>query len=197
MWQHYTVTLQFRDRIVGGIPKSKEMIEGWLTARDKPELIDQTVQEMGNQLNETIETMWTGFKSDDEGLYIEGRQIKAMFKEAANIIRRAIGFDGFMRARVAEKVFITPDRVHLGVKEPTGWEEKPIHVMTRQGPRNALKRYDYVDQPRITFRIRVLDDGTITEEHLRALLDYAQEGGLGADRGQGMGKFDVVEFKEI
>ena len=195
MWRHYTVTLQFRDKIVGGIPKSAEMIVGWLKARKRSELIDQTIEEMGDQLDETIDTMWTGFKADEKGLYIETRQIKAMFKEAANIIRHAIKFQGFMRARVAEKVFIYPDRVYLGVAEPSGWEEKPIHVMTRQGPRNALKRYDYVEKPRITFNLRVLDDDTFTDEHLEAILEYAQEGGLGADRAQGMGKFDVVEFK--
>ena len=195
MWRHYTVTLQFHDKIVGGIPKSKEMIEGWLKSRGMDDLVDQTVEQMGDQLDETIDTMWTGFKSDDEGLYIESRQIKAMFKEAANIIRHAIGFKGFMRARVAEKVFIAPSRVYLGVKQPTGWEEKPIHVMTRQGPRDALKRYDYVEGARITFNLKVLDDEMITDEHLESILEYAQEGGLGADRAQGMGKFDLVELK--
>jgi len=195
MWRHYEVTLQFRDKIVGGIPKSKEMIEGWLQSRNMGDLVDQTIKEMGDQLDEIIDTMWTGFKADERGLYIETRQIKAMFKEAANIIRHAIKFQGFMRARIAEKVFIYPDRVYLGVTEPTGWEEKPIHVMTRQGPRDALKRYDYVERPMITFNLKVLDDDTFNDEHLEAILEYAQEGGLGADRAQGMGKFDVVEFK--
>lgn len=195
MWRHYEVTLQFRDKVVGGIPKSKEMIERWLQARKKPELIDQTVAEMGDQLDETIDTMWTGFKADEKGLYIETRQIKAMFKEAANVIRHAIGFKGFMKARVAEKVFIYPDKVYLGVTEPTGWEERPIHIITRQGPRSAFKRYDYVERARITFNFKVLDDGQITDEHLDAILEYAQDAGLGADRSQGMGKFDVVEFK--
>ncbi len=195
MWRHHTVTLQFRDKIAGGIPKSTGMIEGWLNARNKPELIDQTAEEMGDQLDETIDTMWTGFKSDEKGLYIETRQVKAMFKEAANVIRHAIGFKGFMRARIAEKVFIYPDKVYLGVTEPSGREEKPIHVMTRQGLRSALKRYDYVERPRITFNLKVLDDGQITDKHLGDILEYAQDAGLGADRSQGMGKFDLVEFK--
>lgn len=197
MWKHYEVTIQFRDKVVGGIPKSKEMIEGWLKSRHMEDMVDQTVAQMGDQLDNAIDTMWTGFKKDENGLYIESRQIKAGLKEAANVIRGAIGYKGYMRARVAEKVFVQPSRIYLGVDEPSGWEEKPIHIMTRQGPRDALKRYDYVERPRITFQLKVLDDGDITEQYLHDMLEWLEEGGYGADRAQGMGKNKLEKLASI
>jgi CRISPR/Cas system CMR-associated protein Cmr1 (group 7 of RAMP superfamily) len=69
------------------------------------------------------------------------------------------------------------------------------NCMTMQGPRSSLKKFDYVNRPRITFQLRVLNDGVITEEILRTILAYCQETGLGADRSQGAGTFDVVAFE--
>jgi len=43
----------------------------------------------------------------------------------------------------------------------------------------------------------VLDDGVITREHLEFLFAWLQEAGLGAERGQSEGKFDVIYFEEI
>ena len=192
MWIKYHVAIQIRDRIMGGIPKDPEIIKGWLQARGLEELAEQTVEEMGEQL---VTGAWNGFKADEDGLYIEGRQVKAMFKEAANVMRHVIGFKGPMRARLAERLVIKPDRIHLGAKEPSGYLERPIHVMTRMGPRDALKRTDYVEKPKLLFDVWLLDDGMITDEHLRQLLEYAGETGLGADRSQDEGKFDLVEFE--
>lgn len=69
--------------------------------------------------------------------------------------------------------------------------------MTMQGPRSSLKLFDYIDQPTITFRLRVLNDGVFKEEMLKSILEYCQENGLGADRSQGFGQFDIVSFEKM
>lgn len=69
--------------------------------------------------------------------------------------------------------------------------------MTMQGPRSSLKLFDYIDQPTITFRLRVLNDGVFKEEMLKVILEYCQENGLGADRSQGFGQFDIVSFSKM
>lgn len=66
------------------------------------------------------------------------------------------------------------------------------------GPRTALKRYDFVQAP-VTLRwnVRYLNDGVVDEALVRLLLEYGGWNGLGADRSQGNGQFEVVEVKEI
>lgn len=192
MWHKYEVVIQIRDRIVGGIPKNPEMIKAWLAARGLEDLEEQTKKEMADQLTEGS---WQGFKRDADGLYIEARQVKASWKMAANVIRKVIKFKGPMRARLAERLFITPRLIHLGVQEASGFYEQTIHVIGPRGPRNAIKRCDYVTAPKLEYAIWILDDGMFKKKNLEPLLLYAQEMGLGADRSQGEGQFDVVRFE--
>lgn len=198
----YGVTMRIKDRIVGGIPKNPAVIAQWIkTAMDKAnkvkteEIIKETVELMG--ADEYAEKAWTGFKSHPEhGLFIEGRQVKAMFKEGANVIKKRIDIKNF-RAKLAERMWVMEDMIPLGVKEPTGFDERPVHVMTRQGPRSALKRFDYVEKPEINFEIRVWNDGVITEDLLTVLIDYCAFNGLGAMRSQGEGVSESWSMREI
>jgi len=189
MWIKFEVETQIRNRIIGGIPKNPEMIKAWLQSRGLGDLEEKTKAELADQLTEG---QWQGFKKDDNGLYIEARQVKAMLKEAANIVRHVIKFKGPMRARLAERLFITPNHISLTCQEATGSIEKPIHVMTRLGPRTALKRSDYVQRPKLKFTLWLLDDGMFDRSHLEHLFNYAGEAGLGADRSQGEGQFDLL-----
>ena len=34
MFQKYSIELKFRDRVYGGLPKSKAVIKGWIEAKD-------------------------------------------------------------------------------------------------------------------------------------------------------------------
>ena len=159
---------------------------------------------MDQARDETEKATWVGFKHDEAGLYIEGRQVKAMLKEAASVLRVRFDIAAF-KSKVAERLYVTDQRIHLGVSEPTGSDERPIHVQTPQGPRSALKRSDYVDNAQLKFTIKALDDPmkTIREKnkvlpsaYVPALLEYASENGLGADRSQENGKFSVDSITE-
>lgn len=110
LFTRYRASIQFRDRIMGGVPLDPKLIEGWIK-KNIPDLADpnelqrvvlRTLEERtGTTLDEgmtyadldkaieqvaaTKET--TGFKRDkDYGLYIEDRQVKAAIKEACNIL---------------------------------------------------------------------------------------------------------------
>ena len=79
------------------------------------------------------------------------------------------------------------------LQKPDASEERAIHVMGPHGPRNALKRVDYVEAPvTVTFTARWLDDGVVDDELLKTLLEYAGWNGLGADRSTGSGQFEVL-----
>jgi len=206
MYTNYHIKLRFKDRIVGGIPKSKEIITSWIKAQTgfDDEITQQQIAEATDEMKEQIvdekvAKSWMGFKSDGNGLYIENRNIMGMLKESANILKGIKGGESLinqkaLKARLVERVSVTERRIYLGVKEPTGYEEVPIHVMTRMGPRTSLKRFDYVEKPEIEFTLEVLDDGIITEERLRTILEHGERLGLGADRSQQEGKFEVIRF---
>jgi hypothetical protein len=176
LWNYYRVTLQFREKLMGGVPKDPNIIEGWLrskagitnteevrqaTLRTLLELgydvkPDMTYDEMVEASKEVAGSKLTnGFKNDANlGLYIEGRQIKAALKESINI-----HFAGERWGRTkkgpksytAERTFVLEDRVPLGIGEPSGVELFVGHVSGPQGERSTLTYFEYAMRPRITF----------------------------------------------
>lgn len=206
--------------IAGGTPKHKDLLKGWINATNKElsdeeraKLVEATAEELPDLSEEKEAKSWVGFKSDDDGLYIDGRQLKAMLKESANIIKKiapsrvdkkknpkGIGITAF-KSKVADHVFVVERKVHLKrdgefIKEADVLDERPIHVMTAQGPRSSIKRTDLVHGATVEFTIRRVDDIAVTEKALYAILSYCQYVGLGADRSQGMGTFKVVEMEK-
>lgn len=212
MWVEYDLELNVT-RIIGGIPRHPSVVQRWQEARwpdlasklqpgdpaNPTEAAEITVEGLGSQaLSEAeVKGIWTGFMERDGQLVIEARQVKAMLKESANIVRtmapmQVRGKVIPLRARLAERVFVHPLWIPLGVAEPTDTIERPLHVMTAQGPRTALKRTDYVDDAKLVCELRVLNDGVISEAMLRFILDHAAENGVGADRSQGSGTFEYT-----
>ena len=261
IWKRLEVQLQLKTRVVGGIPANPELIKGWvqknmpsISEDEKSKLVEKTVEELGEVTEEKASGMWTTFKKNEKGIYLEGRCVKAMFKESANVLRdmlikdeRELSKDGKkpaedkkklkevvetvleatedepatkgkkkngsapspaksrftnLKSRTAERLFVEQDHVFFFkngqiVTEPDGNEERAIHVMTLMGPRTALKRYDYVEKPTIQLTLRYLRDGIIDRELIEVFLDYAGWNGLGADRSQGEGMFEVLSINDI
>jgi hypothetical protein len=203
----YRVTIKLKD-IVGGKPASPELIEKWVAAtnkaksdEDRSRIVDAHLETLGEVTGDKTEQQTTVFARVDGGLAIEGRQVKAMLKESANIIK-SIGPDEIknLRSKVADQVFVADEYIPLGRTAPDQYLERPIHVMTAQGPRTSIKRVEIVEGAEITFTIkrrRGKDKQSVPETTLLAVLDYAQTVGLGADRSQGFGMFEVVSVEKL
>ncbi len=203
MWVKYDVAIKLRKELVGGWPKSPETRNALYRARGLDDLVEElpdpaTLSEEERELlkEQVAQKSWTGFHQNGDGLYMESRYIKAMMKEAANVLKPIIGIKNY-RSKVAERVFVDPHEIPLHKREADGMIERPIHVMTAKGPRTSLVIADYIMQPEISFTLRVLNDDLVTEEHLRTMLEYAQENGLGKDRSQDFGKFDLVSLDRV
>ena len=215
LWQYFEVEIKISDKILGGTPKDPNVIDGWLNTVISDEhqmrkLAAETKEAMKpnedeEKLKETLsEANWCGFKRDENGLFIEGRTVKAMLKETANILKNKLDLTAF-KARVAERVFVLEDRVYLDTQTPDGDIEKPIHVMTAQGPRTSLKRTDYVSSPTIKCTLEAFDEPLLTKKkdkivpqaYLEGILQFAMENGLGAERSQGYGRFEIVRFEKV
>lgn len=214
MYDKYNLTLEV-DRLVGGLPKHPEIVRRWQEAKwptnpakalkegdpaTPEEAAAATVAVMGAQAmaaEEAVAGIWTGFAEAVGGqLALESRNVKAMLKESANIlkdmlpVRNKAGVDKTipLRSKLAERVFVTPKLIRLGATQASV-VERPIHVMTAMGPRTALKRTDYLENVKVACVLTVLADRLITEQILLAILEHASLNGLGTDRSQGNGTF--------
>ena len=206
----WNVELKFVDQVQGGIPRHGEMIETWLQSRHMPDLVEQTIQEV--DLVDEAEKMWCGFKRDERGLYLEDRQVKALLKEASTMLGIAKKNRGW-RQVLQHGTFIKPARLYLGKHEPDGTDERVIHVMTPQGKRSAFKRNDFVVGAKIAFQIWVTNGhaaalpkrGKQEESEARGgaevflgdSLAFGQDIGLGANRSQSFGAYELLKFERV
>lgn len=199
--ERYHVVLQVQERIMGGVPKSDKLIEPWLTGRGNPPEAVKDLSETVRKEVETVETerAWTTFKGDDDvGYYIEGRQIKAMLKDAAKASQATKKVPALL-SKLSHGLEVQPQRIYISKKDGgiDGFVERPVHAMTARGPRTSLKRMDYIERPTLDFTF-VVGSPDITEEVIRFLMEYAQTfEGLGASVSQGEGKFDIVELEKV
>jgi len=210
LYDIYRVAIKFEDKLLGGVPRNEKLIKNWLEARGITDRTNETVSEV--DLTEAEDWAWSGFKVDEQrGHYIETRQIKAMIKENAKVL-------GITRTERGSKqilqhaLFVFPDedenperpwdqdRIYLGTDPniPLSSIDTCGHITGPQGPRNILKRNDYVERPLLKFRVCILKGQTkFTKKALAKTLSLAQDGGLGASRSQGYGRFKVVELTKL
>jgi hypothetical protein len=216
LYDIYRVKIRFRDKVCGGTPKNPELLAGWIaaTTEHKDEKTDAQVDEAKAALLEPAEEKsWNGFPMeqvlDTTGVFLWSRQIKALFKECATMLRLTLdkrGSKQIFQHGFEIKGLTKEDRVFLKrehvVAKADGYDEGPIHVATAQGPRTAIKRVDYVEKATLEFDVWVLSTATaetrhIGEKDIVKMLTFGQENGLGADRSQGRGKFDVIDFHVV
>jgi len=218
MYIYFDVALQFRDRLLGGVPKNPDVMKVWIEQRtgltgDSAEaILTRTKADMGadgltgEEIDELAKMQWTGFRGDETGIYLSDYNIVAMLKEAASILKGSVGIYKF-KSFVAERVTCIPARIYIGT-EPAGTVESVKHLTDMRGnPVSALGRADYVERPLVEFRLKVLNDAIPVkadgkarashvgpEEYIPWLLECGEEEGLGKDRAMQNGKFNVVRF---
>ncbi|TDB76804.1 hypothetical protein E1264_38110 [Actinomadura sp. KC216] len=206
---HFAGTLRVRN-IAGGIPSDPTVAEGWLKTKlaDKDDLIREavatTMAERGITAEEAAKEVdklkhLNGFKRDEQGLYIEGRQLKAATKEATSVAystgkllnngknswgRTSKGIHSF----VAEHVMVVEERLHLGIAEPTGITQRFVHTYRGSG----IQYEEYVEDAKIDFTIAT--DYGFTEEQWAMIWLTGEQQGIGASRSQGFGRYEVVRW---
>lgn len=225
----YRVTL-YVDTLVGGIPTDARKAKGWLESKlgaDKADQVRALVAEIATTRGVSIEEATelaliqnhlNGFKreiADGEPtkMFIEGRQIKAMLKEAANVRwpkeKWGVSNKG-TKSYFAEHVFVEDDRVyvcdpdtHEVLSTPTDIHQRFVH--TWRG--SSIQYEEIVVGAELTFTVvsdadlngdkaspaAVRKDGDVWGQ----LLLTGEQQGVGASRSQGFGRFVVVSFDKI
>lgn len=214
-WPHtYRGAIEI-DTICGGTPSDPKVAEGHIKTklRSADDIlraqVAETMVERGVTADEATAIVselknLNGFKRDEQGLYIEGRQLKAALREAAAIsvsTGKVVGgkawgtthkgLTNFFR----ETVMIEEDRLHLGVSEATGIAQRFIKKTGPSGPITAILLEEYVEDVRFEFTVSSAWD--FTEEQWAMFWLMGQEQGLGASRSQGFGRYVVTEWKKL
>ncbi len=193
LYRGYDVRIRFRSKILGGIPRSRELIGIWLRVRHKGQSIRQEEIERIDKAvgadDSTESRSWTVFMQDKNGLFLEEKNIKGLLKEAARLLRRPS-----FRDLINHGVWIRPQKLYLlrngrPIPIPDGHMERPLQVGRTSGPTAALKREDYVTEASLKFHLFVV--AVALNEEIENLLKIGEEIGLGASRSLGFGKFDV------
>ena len=122
-----------------------------------------------------------------------------MLKESTNVVSGGERFGPTRKgakAFVAERVFIEPDQVWLGVREPHGVEMTLGHIAGPSGPRSIVGYHEFVQHATLEFEVLTLRD-CLAAEQWADLWVHAQENGLGALRSQGFGRFWVARWERL
>lgn len=195
--------------IAGGTPTDPNVAEAWLRKKlgvAKDDLIREDVArvmvERGVTADEAAKLVNTnkhlnGFKRDEHGLYIEGRQLKAALKEAASCAVAAGKLDGRgwgktnkgLLSYLAEHVFVMEDRLHLGVSEPSRIEQRFISTFRGTG----IQYEEVVDDAKIDFTVTT--DHAFTRKQWATIWTLGEQQGIGASRSQGFGRYAVVRWE--
>lgn len=194
--------------IAGGTPTDPKVAEGWLKTKlgiDKEDLIREKVAETMIERGVTADEATSivsdhkhlnGFKRDERGLYIEGRQLKAALKEAASVAVAAgkLTSRGWGKTNkgllsyMAEHVFVVEDRLHLGVSEPTGIAQRFVHTFRGTG----IQYEEYVEAAKVDFT--VISDHDFSAKEWAAIWTCGEQNGIGASRSQGFGRYEVTRW---
>lgn len=196
--------------IAGGTPTDPKVAEGWLKTKlgDKDDLIREmvatTMVERGVSADEAAKLVdeykhLNGFKRDQDGLYIEGRQLKAALKEAASVAMAAdkLKSRGWGKTNkglvsyMAEHVFVVEDRLYLGVMEATGINQRFVHTFRGSG----IQYEEFVTNAVINFTL--ISDHDFSPEEWAMIWLCGEQQGIGASRSQGFGRYEVVRWDRV
>lgn len=224
--QVYPFTFRGRlqiETVMGGTPSDPNVAAGWLktklgiTKEDAlAEAVAEVMAERGITENEAMEVInkrkhLNGFKRDEDGLYIEGRHLKAALKEAASVARAAENLASRFGATnkgtlsfVAEHIIVVEDKLYLGHYNAESKKVESVDECDRviqSFPRNPMTRQtgiqytEAVDNAVVEFTIQT--DWPFTAEEWAVIWVTGGNQGIGASRSQGYGRYKVTQWDMI
>lgn len=248
VWTRYMLRMTFVNNLCASVPASPKLIKAWLDAR-KPAVrppggksIDDINEEVlarlakgeGEAPQEFNKLVFERDPSGDRALVVRAATVRAHTKEAARVLSTEhIGvIEGEKRfsTRVINGVYFDIRHELLAIRrpdgtvvtEPDGELEKPVHFSTAQGPRSALKCFDFVKPPsmieitlfvlaspvkRKTKKKAVEGEApepepepeakpSVSVADLFKIYEYGGTHGYGGERGAGQGRYTFELFKE-
>jgi hypothetical protein len=91
---------------------------------------------------------------------------------------------------ISEHAFVVEERLHLGVTEPSGINQRFVHTFRGSG----IQYEEYVEDAKISFT--VIADHDFTEKEWATIWLTGENQGLGASRSQGYGRYQVTRWEK-
>lgn len=191
----YKITLI--EDMLGTTPKSKEIFTDHIQnkAVEKNLLTQEQVDEELKSVGDLEEKGWTGFMSDEKGLFMFNYAFKGFLKAAGNVLKEQLKIKA-LKNKIGDFVFVYPRKIYFGKKEPDGVVERSLRAETMQGPRVCLAKSDKLDAGTIfAIEIHLIEHKEITKETIEEIMQYGQLKGLLQFRNGGYGAFVFEEIK--
>jgi len=183
------VKIELTTEMLGTVPKDRDVYKTYIESK-KPE--EKNGEDEYLTVEKIEEKGWTGFHSDENGLFIYEYMIKGFLKNAGNVLKEIVKIKN-LKSKIDDYVFIQPRKIYLGMTEPQGVIERPLRAMTMQGPRVTLARSDYVAAGhQLDFEITLIPHKELKESVIKTLLAHGELMGLGQFRNGGYGRFKVI-----
>jgi len=240
MWTTYRIRWEFITQLCASVPGNSKLIEGWLAARapsarppaskSLADIAEEVMATLAQPEEEPEEVSTLVFQRVNGVLAVRMATIKAHLKDCAYQIQTyTAGYvqgEKSLRVKVANGIYWpnglpiilfkgTPFVPILGrdgkpMTEPTEVRQKGIRINTPQGPRSALKAFEYVEDAALEFPIAVLtapdrqmrrgqgkDAKVVTvpgrpvidEDDLKALMLYGGMHGYAGERSEDGGRY--------
>jgi len=212
IWTPYLITWTFLTRLCGSTPADPDIIRRWIDARapqNKPAAGGKSLQEIAEEvlasLNEPAEEKKTSvlvFQRHEGQLVMRAATVRAHIKDCARqisslLVGKVAGEKSFA-VRVVNGLYHDEHEYWLPVRrldgtpitESSGIYQKPVHVMTPQGPMNSIKSIEYVEPPsRLTFVLKVLGR-SVGLVDMETLFSYGGVHGYAGERSDGEGRYE-------
>lgn len=158
-----------------------------------------------NNIKAMMKENWgvLGYRMDARPASAKGRGKKGEEPGAADAEGSGKAIKG-SRGALAEGCFIVScdpedrDYIHVG-DTPDGIDTSVSHTMGPSGPQSSIKRNEYILGLEFSFEMWISRavQAKFPDESIADTLYHAGEHGLGANRSQGRGRFDVVSVEDI
>ncbi len=213
-WRTLRVEIQIRDRLLAGKPAALKAADAMLRARgldsfvaEAEDIVDPKERAEAAEGIAKNEGLCEFTRRENKpGIWMPSNNVKAGLKENWSVLGLRNEVRG-SRGALAEGIFVCgpgggveSDWLFVGDR-PAGVMEAVTHTIGPQGPIAAIKRNEYVIRPLITFDLIIANakavSDKISDDELAQTLVHYGEHGLGANRSQGFGRFDLVSVQEV
>lgn len=213
--------LTFTTPILGSSPAAADLVVNHIQPKDlDPTKSKEEVETLPalspEDLADAAREKSTVFPRDENGLFMWDYQIRGMFKEGIGVLvefgdvktvtkwthKRAVDATLFVNPRRA--YFYGPDGNYI--KEPAGFNVRPLRATTMQGERICLARSEYLPEgTSLDFEVALFERPDKTKKSnvaafvaadLSEVLNYGEFKGTGQWRSGGWGRFTWSELKE-
>lgn len=176
--------------MLGTAPMNPHIYDDYVASKRPVDVVATAETEEESKYVENMdEKGLTGFRKDENGLFIYDYMVKGFLKNAGNVLKDNIGIKA-LRSKIEDVVFISPRIIYLDKEKADGILERPLMANTPQGKRVALARSEYVNSgTKISFSISMFAHKEVTWSVIDTLMEYGQYLGLGQFRNGGYGRF--------